>query len=164
MLATVSLERLNQVMVGKDSAEKRIYVAEQVLAEDTDWGLLIQGSASQGAGPFVCLETGFIVSIVSTFQANLSIVSRYIDKSGSAPMDDKSLPVSAPIFRQRGTASNACRMAKSQPLPTARPPFSLSFHAGKAFPATAPESLPPRSTPLRAVHKWRRWCRRRCRG
>ncbi len=36
MLATVSLERLNRVMVGKNSAGKRIYVAEQVIIEDLE--------------------------------------------------------------------------------------------------------------------------------
>lgn len=34
MLATVSLERLDRVMVGKEAGGKRIYVAEQVLDED----------------------------------------------------------------------------------------------------------------------------------
>ena len=36
MLATVSLERLDRVMVGKESGGKRIYVAEQILAEDLE--------------------------------------------------------------------------------------------------------------------------------
>ena len=34
MLATVSLERLDRVMVGKEPGGKRIYVSEQVLDED----------------------------------------------------------------------------------------------------------------------------------
>lgn len=36
MLATVSLERLDRVMVGKEPGGKRIYVAQQVLDEDFD--------------------------------------------------------------------------------------------------------------------------------
>lgn len=36
MLATVSLERLDRVMVGKDAGGKRIYVAEQVVAGDLE--------------------------------------------------------------------------------------------------------------------------------
>ncbi|EIC19790.1 type II toxin-antitoxin system PemK/MazF family toxin [Thiorhodovibrio frisius] len=34
MLATVSLERLDRVMVGKEPTGKRIYIAQQVLDED----------------------------------------------------------------------------------------------------------------------------------
>lgn len=34
MLATVSLERLDRVMVGKEPGGKRIYIAQQVLDED----------------------------------------------------------------------------------------------------------------------------------
>ena len=36
MLATVSLERLDRVMIGKESGGKRIYVAEQVRTEDLE--------------------------------------------------------------------------------------------------------------------------------
>jgi len=36
MLATVSLERLDRIMVGKAPGGKRIYVAEQVLDEDIE--------------------------------------------------------------------------------------------------------------------------------
>lgn len=36
MLATVSLERLDRVMIGKNSYGKRTYVAERVLAEDLE--------------------------------------------------------------------------------------------------------------------------------
>lgn len=36
MLATVSLGRLDRVMVGKDPDGKRIYVAEQVIADDLE--------------------------------------------------------------------------------------------------------------------------------
>lgn len=36
MLATVSLERLDRVLVGKEPGGKRIYVAEQVLDEDLE--------------------------------------------------------------------------------------------------------------------------------
>ncbi|HGX94087.1 MAG TPA: hypothetical protein ENK35_12310 [Candidatus Tenderia sp.] len=36
MLATVSLERLDRVMVGKDAGGRRIYVAKQVVAEDLE--------------------------------------------------------------------------------------------------------------------------------
>jgi len=36
MLATVSLERLDRVMVGKESSGKRIYVADPVTADDLE--------------------------------------------------------------------------------------------------------------------------------
>ena len=36
MLATVSLGRLDRVMIGKEPGGKRIYVAEQILAEDLE--------------------------------------------------------------------------------------------------------------------------------
>jgi len=36
MLATVCLDRLDRVMVGKDPDGKRIYVAEQVVEEDLE--------------------------------------------------------------------------------------------------------------------------------